>query len=302
MGSSNKDKRFLRRKNNMNKRMWICMSLITGCLMIFLIFLLFASSEVMALNMPVNPTLNHDTDIPIALRNYPYQYHHGDWIVTGYEAIEDRAIILDGNLLIRPGGSLTLTNVTLLIEQGSKSLYQIYAEAGSSLVISNCTIAPAQTGERFAFIVQGAHFTLENSRLVGMMHPSLETMRGGLSLIDVNGAILDGNTISHYDSYGMWLIRSSNNNITNNTITCIGPDGTTGAIFLEYSHNNTITHNRLYRQWDALHIQQSWNNYIAYNELTLTDHTIGISIWFGSGNNVIAFNHISAHEGYKGRV
>ena len=130
----------------------------------------------------------------------------------------------------------------------------------------------------------------------------METYRGGLSLINVTGAILDGNTISHHDSFGVWLTDSLSNTITNNTITCTGPDGTTGAISLERSHNNTITHNRLYRQWNALPISQSWNNYIAYNELTLTDHTIGISIWHGSGNNIIAYNHLSAHEGYRGRV
>jgi parallel beta-helix repeat protein len=169
-------------------------------------------------------------------------------------------------------------------------------------VISNSTIAPLQTDRRFAFVVQGASFVLKNSRLEGMMNPSMETRGGGLSLINVTGAILDGNTISHHDSYGVWLTDSLSNTLTNNTITCTGPDGTTGAIFLEYSHNNTITHNRLYRQWDALDILQSWNNYIADNELTLTDHTLGISVWYGSGNNVITHNRISVFPGYEGMV
>jgi parallel beta-helix repeat protein len=286
----------------MNRRIFIYLSLFAGCLMVVGIILLTASSQVMAHNSQSTTTFIQDLHLPLVFRDYCYQYHQGDWIVTGDEAVEDCTIILDGNLLVRSGGSLTLTNVTLMMEQGSQGLYQIFAEAGSSLVISNCTIAPVLTSERFAFIVEDAHFILENSRLAGMMNSSMETRGGGLSLVDVTGAILDGNAISHYDSYGMWLTRSSNNTITNNTITCTGPDGTTGAIFLEYSHSNSITHNRLYRQWDAVDILQSWNNYIADNELTLTDHTLGISIWYGSGNNVITHNRISVHPGYEGMV
>ena len=193
-----------------------------------------------------------------------------------------------------------MTNVTLMMEQGPQGLYQISAEAGSSLVISNCTIAPAQTGERFAFTVQGAHFVLENSRLAGMMHISQNTYLGGLTLTGVTGAVLDGNTIVHPDSFALRLTDSLSNTITHNTIECTGPSDLCGAMFLEYSHNNTITHNRLERQWEAIDMRWSWNNYVAYNELTLTDHTIGISLWYNSGNNVIAYNRIAAHKDYHG--
>jgi parallel beta-helix repeat protein len=286
----------------MKNRMIIHISLFAGCLLTLTFILILASNKVMAQNSQTTSTSNLDLYLPLIFRDYCYQYHQGDWIVTDYEAVEDCIIILDGNLQVRSGGSLTLTNVTLMMEQGAHGLYQVFAEAGSSLVILNSSIEPVQISKHFAFVVQGAYFILENSSLVGMMHPSMETRGGGLSLINVTGAILDGNTISHHDSYGMWLTGSSNNTITNNTITCTGPDGTSGAIFLEYSHNNTITQNRLYRQWDALDIQQSWNNYIADNELTLTDHTIGISVWYGSGNNVITHNRISVYPGYEGRV
>jgi parallel beta-helix repeat protein len=267
----------------MKNRMIIHISLFAGCLITLTFILIMASNKVMAQNSQTIFTSNQDLYLPLIFRDYCYQYHQGDWIVTDYEAVEDCII-------------------TLMMEQGAHGLYQVFAEAGSSLVILNSSIEPVQISKHFAFVVQGAYFILENSSLVGMMHPSMETRGGGLSLINVSAAILDGNTISHHDSYGMWLTGSSNNTITNNTITCTGPDGTSGAIFLEYSHNNTITQNRLYRQWDALDIQQSWNNYIADNELTLTDHTIGISVWYGSGNNVITHNRISVYPGYEGRV
>jgi hypothetical protein len=283
--------------------MWICISLVAGCLMVLSILLILASSEVMAQNILLKSTLNQDSYLPITLQNYPYQYHHGDWVVTGYEAVENRAIILDGNLLIRPGGSLTLTNVTLMIEQGSKGLYQIYAEEGSNLVISNCTIAPAQTGGRFAFAVQNAHFVLENSRLAGMMNISQNTYLGGLTLTGVTGAVLDGNTIVHPDGIAIRMTDSLSNTITHNTIECTNPSSDScGAMFLEYSHNNTITHNRLVRQWEAVDMHWSWNNYVAYNEATLTAHTIGFSLWNESGNNVIEYNHISVAPGHEGRT
>lgn len=283
-------------------RRWLWVVIIAYCFIGIAVLEMLACPEVSAQNPAMTSTPEHCLYLPLVAKNYRVEHRHGDWIVTGPESVGSVTIYLDGNLFIRPTGSLTLTHVTLLMGQNSPGMYQILAEPGSSVVISDSTIAPLQTDRCFAFVVQGASFVLKNSRLEGMMHPSMETRGGGLSLINVTGAILDGNTITHHDSYGVWLTDSLSNTITNNTITCTGPDGTTGAIFLEYSHNNTITHNRLYRQWDALDIQQSWNNYIADNELTLTDHTIGISIWQGSGNNVITHNRISVHPGYEGKA
>jgi parallel beta-helix repeat protein len=282
------------------KRFW--MMILAYCLIGIATFVSMNGPKTIASDLRATLTLSHNPYSPFIERDYAVQNHHGDWVVTGSENVENTTIVLDGDLIIEPNGSLTLTNVTLLMEQKPQDMYQILAKPTSTLVISNSIIAPSQRDYRFAFIVQGAHFELKQSELEGLGRPSGYNPGGGLLIQDTNATILEDNIINHHESYGITLSNSTNATIRNNTITCTGPDGTTGAIFLEYSHNNTITHNRLYRQWDALHIQQSWNNYIADNELTLTDHTLGISVWYGSGNNVITHNRISVYPGYEGMV
>ena len=244
------------------------------------------------------PIPNHHLYLPPDMKNRASQYRDGDWIITGVETVEDTTITLDGNLIVEEGGSLTLRNVVLLMEQKPQDMYQILAKQASNLVITDSTITPLQEDYRFAFIVQGADFVLKGSKLEGLGQPSEYETSGGLLIYDTNGTSLEGNTINHHESYGITLRNSTNTTITNNTITCTGPDETSGAINLDNSHYSSITYNHLYRQWNAVYLQRSWDNYIAYNELTLTDHTIGISLWDASGNNIIAYNNISAHEGY----
>jgi len=247
------------------------------------------------------PPLSQSLYFSFVGMNHAIQYRYGDWIVIDSETVENTTIVLDGNLIIEPSGSLTLTNVTLLVEQKPQDMYKLMAKPGSSLNISNSTIVSSQTDYRFLFIVNGANFVIKNSKLEGLGRPSefAYSPGGGLLIYNTDGAILEDNTINHHESYGISITNSNNITLKNNTITCTGPDETSGAINLDNSHNNTITYNHLYRQWDAIHLQSSWNNYIAYNELTLTNHTIGISVWHGSGNNIIEYNNISAHEGYN---
>ncbi|MEM3664510.1 MAG: NosD domain-containing protein [Candidatus Jordarchaeales archaeon] len=59
----------------------------------------------------------------------------GPWEVNGTEEYSDKIIILDGSLVVKGGGSLTLTNVTLNVSGGD-----ITVEAGGSLVLNNSTI------------------------------------------------------------------------------------------------------------------------------------------------------------------
>lgn len=57
----------------------------------------------------------------------------GDWIVTGVEVVENRTILLNGNLTVEAGGSLTLRNVTLKMNVEQNGQYGISVEEGGSL-------------------------------------------------------------------------------------------------------------------------------------------------------------------------
>lgn len=59
----------------------------------------------------------------------------GTWEVDGTEEYADVTIVLNGTLVVKSGGSLTLLNVTLNVSEGN-----IIVEEGGSLVLNNSTI------------------------------------------------------------------------------------------------------------------------------------------------------------------
>ena len=223
------------------------------------------------------------------------QYRNGDWIVTGTELVENTTIILNGNLTVESGGSLSLRNVILHMGQSPSGAYQILANPGSSLIISKSTIEPLEEGYQFGISVKSANFALTDSTLNG---PGIPPSIYALWISDTNGATVERNTINYANS--ITLASSTNSIIRDNTITSVGPDFPTTAIWLMDSHNNTITNNRLYRHSVSIWVENSWDNYIAYNEVTMSRNVNGINIISSSGNNVVAYNQISMHQGYEG--
>lgn len=266
-------------------------------------FLLLALGLTVALGLavragPVAGTASHQLNLGLVSNGYGVQFRHGDWIVTDTQRVAHAYIYLDGNLFIRPGGSLTLEDVTLVMASAPSDVYRISAEPGSALHIERCNIVPARPDGRFAIRIEQATFSLVDSRLSGIRPLEQRSNEGGLTLLGVSGARISGNTIVHPDSHALWLTNSLSNTIAANTIECTGQADTCGAVYLEYSHGNQITDNRLERQWDAIDLRWSWDNQVTRNELTLTDHTIGISLWNYCGNNFIADNRISNHKDY----
>jgi parallel beta-helix repeat protein len=226
----------------------------------------------------------------------PVQHRDGDWVVTSTESVENTSIILNGNLIVESGGFLSLTNVLLRMEQSPSGAYQILANPGSSLIISKSTIEPLQENYQFGISIKGANFALTESTLNG---PGIPPAIYALTISDTNGATLKGNSINYANA--ITLSNSTNAMIDDNTITSIGPDFPSTAIWLDDSHNNTITNNRLYRHSVSIMLRNSWDNYIGYNELTLGRDPNGICITWSSGNNIIAHNHFSMHQGYEGQ-
>ena len=86
----------------------------------------------------------------------------GDWIVTGVEVVENKTILLNGNLTVKAGGSLTLRNVTLRMNVEQNGQYGISVEEGGALSIYNSNISSA-TEFRFFFSVVGGSFVMKNS-------------------------------------------------------------------------------------------------------------------------------------------
>ena len=57
----------------------------------------------------------------------------GDWIITNTTVVENRTIVLNGNLTIEPGGNLTLVNCTLLFNCSFDGQYGIEVRSGGQL-------------------------------------------------------------------------------------------------------------------------------------------------------------------------
>jgi hypothetical protein len=52
---------------------------------------------------------------PADVSGSPPPFGIGDWTVTGNETLENRSLMLDGNLTIENGGSLTMSNSSLTV-------------------------------------------------------------------------------------------------------------------------------------------------------------------------------------------
>jgi len=217
----------------------------------------------------------------------------GDWIVKASETVENKSIVLAGNLVVEAGGALTLRNVTFSIEQAGDKLYRIEARPGSTLTIAGCTFRPATKSGRFEFLVQGARFRMENSQLEGVGGVARESFGGGFAINQTDGAMLEGNTFLHDLSGGVSLQQSNNAILRRNTFRRLA-EQQNWAIQLQESHGNQIVGNRMELENEAVILDRSFDNYIAENDVTAAGQTAGIVVSGGSGNNMVTRNRVTS--------
>ena len=74
---------------------------------------------------------------PIAKSHNLPPFGIGDWVVTGNETLENRSLLLDGNLTIQSGGSLTISNATLTVYSEYSEEHEIEVLAGGTLKVIN---------------------------------------------------------------------------------------------------------------------------------------------------------------------
>jgi hypothetical protein len=174
----------------------------------------------------------------------------GNWIVTSVEVVENMKIALTGNLTIKPGGSLTLRNVTLTLAPQYDGQYGISAEKESSLFIYDSDISSVSSSRIF-FSVVNATFTIKDSELgkvdpKGLRISADDSVLERVFIKDSGGVMLDSHrskiincTFNHVD-YAIILpggfSNQSNNLILDNTIQTSLNDG---AISVS-GHDNTI--------------------------------------------------------------
>jgi len=189
----------------------------------------------------------------------------GDKIVTGTETYSNMEIILNGNLTIASGGSLTLTNVKLKINCTANGSNRIEVQNGGAIYIKDTDGDPSTRSDatnitaynpsyRYLFWVQsGAKFQMNNSELHHCGY-SKDT--------------------SNDDHLGLW-INTNNTHIENNTLT----NNYKGIILWE-AHHNTIKNNNATNNFDGFRLSGSSNNILTGN--TATNNFDGFGLYDSS--------------------
>ena len=223
----------------------------------------------------------------------------GDWIITGEEVVENEIITLNGDLIVKNGGRLTLRNVTLTIDNSYTGQYGISAEPGSSISIYDSSLSSSNLEYKFTFEVEDAVFVMMNSGLRGGGY-STSVLEGsfGMSVLTIRNCqnvIFENNRMEYINSGAILLSDVRNSVIRNNNITTWGEqnDPYPGGLFLYNSGNNTITNNVITGVYTGMiFFDDSSGNYVDNNELSPgTAGHLGQGITLDSSNNNVFVNN-----------
>jgi parallel beta-helix repeat protein len=230
----------------------------------------------------------------------------GDWVVAGNEVVQNSTITLNGNLIIKSGGNLSLDNVTLLVNSGFVSQYKILAEPNSILSIYNSKISSTNPRYGPVFSLTGTNLVMKGNLLnltTGNNPIAACSSKGGCFIIaGSDNCVIENNLFSidagtgAFES-GIILQNCQNAIIKNNTIT---PKGRVSVdVAIEGSNNTTVTQNNM--ALSNIVLQGSWNTLIRNNTFGVRPAASpagGLVITFGCGNNIIEDNSFVADYEY----
>ena len=230
----------------------------------------------------------------------------GDTLIGNATVWKNEIITLNGNLTVNETGSLTLDNVTLLMNCAQNGSYHIEVQTGGEMHIYNSTITSTNESAHYNFWVRtDSKFEMRDSELHGCGYEWGENGDHGGLWINTNNVTLDNNTLSNNfcglsffsssdgqiancniysnSQHGIYS-SSSNNRITNCTIY-----NNNGGIYLYSSSNNTVTTNQIYNNsYDGIGLIHSSNNNLNAN--CVYNNFNGIYLYYSSSNDMGACN------------
>ena len=230
----------------------------------------------------------------------------GDTTIWNTIVKSNTEIILNGNLTIASGGSLTLTNVTLRINCTSNGSNHIEVQGGGALYINDTDGDPSTRGDatnitalnpnhRFTFLVRsGATFQMNNSELHHCGYTGDYPYTGAGLWINTNNTHVENNTLTN-NHHGIILYYAHHNTLENNTATNNSGHG----FYLYGSSNNTLENNTAANNSDdGFRLYGSSNNTLENN--TATNNSYGFYL-YGSSNNTFSGNTATnnGNDGFK---
>ena len=227
-----------------------------------------------------------------------------DWVVTGIEVHEDEVIVLTGNLVVEPGGNLTLVNCTLLMNCTCPEEFGITVEEKGVLKVvggSNITALWLSLGLRFQFDV-GTNATvffkdsffsgfsyldmaaenavMENCTLSGPAGIHAEAPYNGAVLV-IRNCSLEQCPIYIYDYEGAVI---EDNKIT----------GSWAGVELAYCSNCEVTGNEITGCYDGVRAYRSDGTVVRGNTITGNG---GYGVYLGYSDNVVVEDNYIAGNG-----
>jgi parallel beta-helix repeat protein len=262
--------------------------------------------------IPVMVKINVAAEInPPPLGEGQIHYHNGDWIIeTGDNVYRgNQTIVLKGNLTVL-GGTLTLQNVTLLMNSTEDGEFEINVTANGRFLVYNSNITAFDSttpvvlfpgepdgyttyGLRYKFKVYG-NMTIENSDVSYMwgLRPSRLTgvFIGGIEIHSDN-VIINKSHVFNGEGYGISCYQASP--IITNSIISHNTNAT--GIYLK-SSGGLIAYNNITSNRDGIWCYDSSSSTITHN--SITSHVdVGIAL---SVSNAIVTNNYIANNGLIG--
>lgn len=199
---------------------------------------------------------------------------------------KDEVLTMDSDFIIGRGQSVTLDNVTLLMNSSRDGRYRIEVRDGGALTVNHSSISSSDGKHAFLFIVQkngSLHMFDSVVRNCGYEGPDKSTY--GLWIGSNNNA-LDRVTFSD-DYYGLLLNRVTDNVFTNGTI-----DSSKYGIFIDSSNNNVLINDTITGNAGGILINASSMTFISESNIS-SNAGYGIKISGSGGLNMIMNNTIA---------
>lgn len=212
-----------------------------------------------------------------------------DWVVTGEdERAGPENIVLNGDIIVKSGGKLTLTDdIVLQLNSDYDGEYRIEVQDGGILQINHSILRPALNAHGFSiYIKPGGSFSMNGTSIIdcGSPHEPVLTVDGGV-------ATVEDSYILSSESWGIYIYNSSKNTVDNTTL-----QQNHGGIYVSYSDGNNIINNNIQNNThDGIYLENS-NNNIIDNNVVRENNATGMHLYHSQGN--VISNSSFCNNGY----
>ncbi|MDP3918773.1 MAG: hypothetical protein Q8Q35_02620 [Nanoarchaeota archaeon] len=137
---------------------------------------------------------NLTTSAVLDICNYGYTPGSENWIITEKVVCKNEDFVVDGNIIIKDGGSLELDNTKLSLNVKPGTTQKIWVKPNADSLILKDSIITSTTGLKYLFMVNdGPNLYITNSQIEYVGNPNISKDSG--LLIQTNSVIINGLSI-----------------------------------------------------------------------------------------------------------